>query len=365
MSEQNQTMRGKRKKSRPSTLALVLFPLCAMAGAFWLLNEYNSAALQWNFLYPRLMRPLMTMLVSLGIGLGVGLIIEASGWASFLARFASPITRWGRLSETSGAAFTTAFFSGTAANTMLMSAHTSSCISYAEMRASYLINTGLPGFLLHLPTTFFIIVPITRSAGLIYLGLTGCAACLRTVLLLCLARYSITKEGKSKGSTACSTPKKREPLSWRVVGRRFEKRFARLIIFTVPMYCLIFALNQAGMFEYLRQSAAEGLVSSATGGFLPVEAVSLVVFAVAAEFSSGIAAAGALLQEGALSTVQVVVALVLGTIAATPIRAIRHQLPAHAGVFSPRLAVVFLLQSQFCRITSLVGVTAVYLYFSL
>jgi hypothetical protein len=85
---------------------------------------------------------------------------------------------------------------------------------------------------------------------------------------------------------------------------------------------------------------------------------------VAAEFTSGIAAAGALLDAGSLTTAQTVTALILGTIAATPVRALRHQLPSHAGIFTPRLGLVLLLQSQFLRITSLLAVTGCYLLFA-
>jgi hypothetical protein len=144
------------------------------------------------------------------------------------------------------------------------------------------------------------------------------------------------------------------------VAALFRRRFSRIILFTAPVYFLIYALTQAGVFEAMRQAAAQGLSWS----FLPVEAASVVIFAVAAEFTSGIAAAGALLDAGSLTTAQTVTALILGTIAATPVRALRHQLPSHAGIFTPRLGLVLLLQSQFLRITSLLAVTGCYLLFA-
>ena len=71
-------------------------------------------------------------------------------------------------------------------------------------------------------------------------------------------------------------------------------------------------------------------------GLLPMKAASVVMFSVAAEFTSGMAAAGALLQAGALTVPQTVIALVLGNIVATPVRALRHQLATNVGIFSPR-----------------------------
>jgi hypothetical protein len=96
-----------------------------------------------------------------------------------------------------------------------------------------------------------------------------------------------------------------------------------------------------------------------------VEAASVVIFSVAAEFTSGMAAAGALMDAGALSVPQVVIALILGTLVATPIRALRHQLPSHMGIFSPALGTQLLFLSQGLRIASLLLVTVPYAVWAL
>jgi hypothetical protein len=145
-----------------------------------------------------------------------------------------------------------------------------------------------------------------------------------------------------------------------VIWKKFRRRFSRLVCYTMPIYVLIFLAQQAGFFEYLRNAAA-GLVSFS---LLPLESASVIIFSVAAEFSSGIAAAGALLSTGALTVTQTVAALMLGSIVATPIRALRHQLPTHAGIFSPTLGSQLLLTSQGLRIFSLILVTIPYLWWS-
>ena len=53
-------------------------------------------------------------------------------------------------------------------------------------------------------------------------------------------------------------------------------------------------------------------------------------------------------------------ALVLGNIVATPIRALRHQLPTHVGIFSPKLGTELLLLSQGLRLLSLLLVAVPY-----
>ena len=97
--------------------------------------------------------------------------------------------------------------------------------------------------------------------------------------------------------------------------------------------------------------------------FVPVEALSFVVLSFAAEFTSGFAAAGALLDAGILTTKQTVIALLAGNIIAFPIRALRHQLPRYIGIFSPKMGTQLLLMGQGFRVLSLMIVG--YLYYCL
>ncbi|SHJ03342.1 nucleoside recognition domain-containing protein [Halodesulfovibrio aestuarii] len=345
---------SRKRKSKSPIKALIIAITCSLTALAVILTNDPSLIL-WDKAWPGLIRPLLRMLGFLGIGLIVGITVEGMGWAPLLATLVRPVMRFGNLKDESGAAFTTAFFSGTAANTMLMTFWKEKKISLQEMKLSYLINTGLPVFLLHLPTTFFIIVPMTRTAGAIYLSLNGIAALLRTFLLLIWTRIKLAPHAAT--SAAENQPAHRKTSAAKVLDA-FRKRFLRICTITAPVYFLIYALNQAGMFEYLRTTAA-GWITSA---YLPVEAVSVVVFAVAAEFTTGIAAAGALLDGGALTTEQLVLALVLGTIVATPIRALRHQLPSQTGVFSFKIGFPMLLMSQALRISCLICVTSLYIW---
>ena len=88
--------------------------------------------------------------------------------------------------------------------------------------------------------------------------------------------------------------------------------------------------------------------------FVPVEALSLVVLSFAAEFTSGFAAAGALLREGVVTTQQAVLALLIGNIVAFPIRALRHQIPRLMGIFAPKMGLQLLLLGQGSRVASLI-----------
>jgi len=91
-----------------------------------------------------------------------------------------------------------------------------------------------------------------------------------------------------------------------------------------------------------------------------MEAMSVVIFAVVAEFTSGFAAAGALLQAGSLGFKEIVLALLIGNVVATPVRALRHQLPHYMGIYSPGLGSQLLALGQGVRVLSVLLVTVLF-----
>jgi hypothetical protein len=83
-----------------------------------------------------------------------------------------------------------------------------------------------------------------------------------------------------------------------------------------------------------------------------------------AEISAGLAAAGALLDNGSLEARQVVLALLAGNVLSSPMRAIRHQFPFYAGVFQPKLAVELISYNQVFRTGSIILVGIFYYFLS-
>jgi len=346
--------RPKTRAGRGRWLLLPAFALLAVIT--WLGLGGAAPHLTAAKLYHQLGSPLLRLLAYLGVGLLVGQAIESLGWAAKLGGWVAPVLRWGHLKRESGASFTAAFFSGILANTMLWTFYQEGKISREEMTLTYLFNGGLPVYLLHLPTTFFIILPLTREAGLIYLGLTGLAALLRSAVLLLLARWRLPGGSGSEAEAAMPVPPPRQGKISQEIWQKFRRRFSRVVLYTLPIFFLIFLAHDRGLFTWLRAAAASHVSLS----FLPMEAASVVIFSLAAEFTSGMAAAGAFLQTGALTVHQTVLALVLGNIVATPLRALRHQLPTHVGIFSPGLGTQLLLLSQGVRLLSLVAVAVPY-----
>jgi hypothetical protein len=346
------------EKKRTSKSGLIIPAiLLALASIGILLGLHDTAGLSLtpHWVADKLVHPLVRLLCYLAAGLLIGQTVEALGWTRWLARLVSPLTRWGHLSDDSAGPFVASFVSGIVANTMLMGLFQETRITRRELVITYMVNNGLPIFLVHLPTTFVIAVSMAGGAGLVYLSITLTAACCRSIAALVYGRCKLPPPPYHRAVIPDQLPpSRRAQIS--SIARAFRSRFVRLVLFTVPIYILVMLLNKWGLFAWLRVTTSQWVATDV----FPIEAGGVVIFALAAEFSSGMAAAGALMAEGALSVKQAAIALILGTIVATPVRAIRHQLPTHAGIFNLSLGSELLLLSQAARITSLLIVTAAY-----
>jgi hypothetical protein len=295
----------------------------------------------------------MRLILFISIGLFVGQFIEGMGWTDRLSVMARPFMRWGHLSHQMGAVFTTAFFSGSTSLSMLMSFYLEGTLSRREMTLSVLLNT-FPSFFLHLPTTFFIILPLVGKAGAIYVALTFGAALLRLCMVLAWAHFALPE------SIGYVHEKETNAHNWKMLlretGGKFKTRMRKIFMIVLPVYLVIVLISDMGFFLWLKQL----FVHTFNSLFFPVEAMSVVIFSLVAEFTSGYAAAGAMLDAGTLNTFQIVLALLLGNIIAAPVRALRHQMPYYMGIFSPGLGIRFMALSQTFRILSLVMVGVLY-----
>ncbi len=326
--------------------ALVAIGLCAVEG------------ITLKLLVRRMIWPLLRLLFFITVGLALGQVIESTGWTRTLGRLGAPLFRFARLGSRCSAAFTTAFLSGAAANAMLYDFWREGRIDRRRLFLTNLANQ-LPAFFLHLPTTVFIVLPLTGWAGGIYFLLTFMAAVLRVAVVLIVARWRLPAEEVETFDEREGAFKKKGSEYRQVLKEKLPRRLASVATYVVPIYIAVFLLNHAGLFEWTRK----WLVHGVTDVLVPVESLSLVVLSFAAEFTSGFAAAGALLQQGVLTVKEAVLALLIGNIVAFPIRALRHQLPRLMGIFAPVMGMQLLLLGQGCRIVSLMVVGGVYFLF--
>ena len=95
-------------------------------------------------------------------------------------------------------------------------------------------------------------------------------------------------------------------------------------------------------------------------GSLKPESLGIIVLYMGAELGAAVVAAGSVLHSGGLSTQDVVFALLVGNVLSTPLRALRHQLPAYAAYFQPRLAAKLVAANQLLRAASILAVAWLY-----
>jgi hypothetical protein len=317
-------------------------------------------------LWETLCLPLLRLLAGLAAGLLLASVLECLNWARFLAGPSRPLARAAHLSESSRAAFALAFVSPAAANSLLADAHSSGQISGRELTLANLFNS-LPACLVHTPSIFLLAWPVLGPPAVVYVGLTLLAAAARTGFTVILAAMTLTPE---KAPVKAISPRKPafsgKNSSLRDVPvkalRRFARRLPRLALITVPVYVLMYVLQRLGLFDLLQEWLAAHM---AWLGFLKPEAMGVIALHLAAEFGAALGAAGFALQSGSLGSRDLVLALMVGNILSTPVRALRHQLPTYAGFFSPALALKLILANQGLRAASMAIAAILYYWYTL
>ena len=306
--------------------------------------------------------PLCRLLLGMAFGLLVANVLESLRWTRHLARLAAPLARAAHLREVAGAAFALAFVSPAGANGLLSESHQRGELDRRELMLANLFNS-LPAYLVHTPTIFLLTWPVLGFPAVIYVGLTLAAAILRTAFTVAVARRLLPpaplnaapREPEQVGGAIWSA-------AFQKAWRRFLRRLPRLVLFTVPVYILMYLLQRYGAF-----AAAEAWLGRHLD-WLPIikpQALGIILLHLAAELGAALGAAGSALQAGGLAPEDIVMALMVGNILSTPMRAIRHQLPAYAGFFRPELALRLILANQGLRALSMALMAALYYAFAM
>lgn len=305
--------------------------------------------------------PLLRLLMGLAAGLLIANLLEALRWTRHLARLAAPLARAAHLREVAGASFSLAFVSPAAANGLLSDSHNAGELSGRELMLANLFNS-LPAYLVHMPGIFLLTWPVLGAPAVFYVGLTLAAAAGRTAFTVVLARSLLPPP--PPGCLVCKADSD-ERTDWgaalRKAWKRFGRRLPKLVYFTAPIYVLMYLLQHYGFFNL-----AENWLAQHMGwlSFLKPQAMGIIVLHLAAELGAALGAAGSVLQTGGLSARDVVLALMVGNILSTPMRALRHQLPSYSGFFRPALALRLILANQGLRAASMALATLLYYYCS-
>lgn len=307
-------------------------------------------------LWPQVILPIGRITCFIILGLFIANFIESLNWTHKLATLARPLIRVGNLSTLTGASFSVAFFSGVSANTLLAEAYDTGKLSQKELILANLFNS-LPRFFLHLPTVFFLTAPLIKYGAIIYVGLTFSGAILQTVVVVALGAILLPKNQEELAPPPADKKKATIRQAFDKSIKRLKKRIVKILKFLIPVYLIFFFLNWYGIFHVIENYFAE---SSFFLSWLNPKAVGIVLLHVTTEFSAGLAAASALLADNSLTYNEVVMALLVGNILSTPIRAMRHQIPYYTGIYTPRLALQLVTISQLMRAFCLIFVAVIY-----
>jgi hypothetical protein len=314
-----------------------------------------------HLLYAKLLLPLLRLMATMCIGLLAASLLETLHWTRCIARLASPLARFGHLRELAAASFALAFFSPAASQSLLAEAYAGGGISRREVMFANLFNSS-PTFLVHLPTMFSLVFAFLGTQAFIYVGLCFAAALLRTLATVAAGRLLLPPPDALPPRPAEEPARK----TWRQTAestvRRFKKRISKLLVFTIPLYCLFFALQQWGVFDSVERWLA---AHSGWFSFLNPKALSIVAMSLLSEAGAALSVAASLAHTGGLAPEEIILALLVGNIISTPMRAVRHQLPSYSGFFSPSLALSLVVMNQTCRAVSLVLVAGAYYWWSL
>lgn len=308
-------------------------------------------------IYNGLVPPLLRLLATMCVGLLLASLLESLHWTRFVARLAAPLARAGHLRDVAAASFSLAFFSPAASNSLLAEAHQRGELSRRELVFANLFNSS-PTFLVHLPTLFSLVFAFLGTRAFIYVGLSFAAAALRTTATIAAGRLLLP--APPAGCASCppkNAPRKSRREIVEQTFRRFKKRIGKLVVFTIPIYCLFFAAQQAGWFQLAEQWLAD---HAGWFSFLNPQALSIIAMYLVSESGAALSAAASLGNTGALAPQEVILALLVGNIVSTPMRAVRHQFPSYAGYFTPALALRLVVMNQLCRAGSLACVAVAY-----
>ena len=258
------------------------------------------------------------------------------GWIHKLDFVTTPFMRFAHLREEVGMSFLASFGSPTAGNSMVAELNRKGLIDRKETIIASLINS-FPSTIVILRNLLPVLVILLGTTGIIYLCIVASVGLLRTAITLVLGRILLPP--KNGNVLKQDIEKKNLKTAFQDALSASWKPLRRIITVMIISALIVFQLIDVGFFDtislYLKDVSALSYIPSEG---LPV---------IAAWFASNIAAytiAGSLLDEGILSSKEIVIILLAGRVLSSITR-LRFTIPFYAGIFSPKLGMQIMLIS--------------------
>lgn len=263
-------------------------------------------------------------------------ILIELGLIQKLSFVTTPFMRFAHLREEVGISFLASFGSPTAGNSMVAELNKKGLIGHRETIIASLINS-FPSTIVLLRSLLPVLIILLGTTGIIYLGIVVFVGLLRTAITLVMGRIFLPL--KEPGKIRRDMKRKRFKTAIRDALSASWKPIRRIILTVTVTAIVVFQLIDTGFFD----RTSSYLENISFLGYLPVEGLPVI----AAWFASNIAAytiASSLLEEGMLSSKEIVLILLVGRVLSSITR-IRYSIPYYAGIFSPKLGMQIMLLS--------------------
>lgn len=260
-------------------------------------------------------------------------LVTYSGYIRRITWIAKPLMKFGRIDETLGIVFVTAFGSPSAASAMLRTLHDKGLITRKDVMISVLAN-AFPVMVMEARNMLPVMISLLGRTGLIIFIIQITARFVQTIIVLLIARIINRDYIKQKTVPEIHSEELRGiPLIKKSINET-SSLINRIIKVTIPVTLIIYTLIEAGFFRYL---AVKIQFLSVLFG-IHAEGLGIV----AAYFGNYVAAytmAGTVMSHGLLSSKEIIITLLTAKVLASIFFAARHSTPYYIGIFGSGLGV--------------------------
>jgi hypothetical protein len=251
-------------------------------------------------------------------------------------RVIKPLSSKANISTLSALSVVTCTFSTTAGYSMLSDGLSEKMISEREVIVTTVISS-FPSILSHLFTYFVpVVIPILGlTTGSIYVGMVGFAAFLKTCFGIFLARLWLKETFSSKpllSTNHDSAPVKHKKQALNKSAKGTYKMLKRIV---PTMFITLFLVSVAVELNFFESVST---ILKPLTNILGLKSVVVLISATeVVNTYSGLILAGSLLDKGLITTKEVLIALLLGSVVSFSARFVKHSLPLHVSLFGPKL----------------------------
>ncbi len=290
-------------------------------------------------------KSLSRLFIMVAIAAFLGGLMEARSWHIFFGYFLRKVTKAARLPEVIGISMPIALYSGTSANTILVSSH-----AQGEISTSALITGGMANsyfsHVSHSMRVLYPVVAIIGLPGLLYFGIQFLGGFLIILFAFTLNRYKFRHQNMADWKSEISESHKKV-LSWaksiKLGLLRSLTLLFRMVYMTIPLMLGMEWLLKSGAFNFWEQ-----YIPAHVAQYFPAELISVIVAQIGGLVQSA-AVSSNLYAEGLIHQSQILLAMLIASAVGNPIRTLRRNLPTALGVFPPKVAFSIVFIMQFAR----------------